>query len=78
MEFAKAGADLAIADLDFAGAQNTCALIEELGRKVLPIHLDVTDPEACEKAVQEVVDTFGKLDVLVNNAGISQKSRSPT
>jgi 3-oxoacyl-[acyl-carrier protein] reductase len=73
LEFAKAGADLAIADLDFAGAQNTCALIEELGRKALPIHLDVTDPEACEKAVQEVVDTFGKLDVLVNNAGISQK-----
>ncbi len=73
LAFADQGADLVIADLNFEGAQETCALIEAKGRKALPLHLDVTNPEMCEDAVQEVIKEFGKIDVLVNNAGISQK-----
>lgn len=73
LAFADQGADLVIADLNFEGAKDTCALIEAKGRKALPIHLDVTDPKMCEQAVAQIMEEFGKIDALVNNAGVSQK-----
>lgn len=44
---------------------------EETGREVLPIVTDVTKEEDCKKAVEETVRHFGKLNILVNNAGTS-------
>jgi len=44
-------------------------LVERYGNQVLPVALDVTDESAAIKAVQAAIDTFGRLDVLVNNAG---------
>jgi citronellol/citronellal dehydrogenase len=43
--------------------------IEALGRRALPIKLDVRDDAACEAAVEQAVGHFGRLDALVNNAG---------
>ena len=43
--------------------------VEALGRQALPIKLDVRDEAACEAAVQKTIDRFGRIDVLVNNAG---------
>lgn len=61
------GAAVVIGDiLDEPGA----ALAEELGDAARFVHLDVTDPEQWRAAVSTAVDTFGSLDVLVNNAGI--------
>jgi NAD(P)-dependent dehydrogenase (short-subunit alcohol dehydrogenase family) len=67
--FAREGADVAVLYLDeHADADETKRAIEAEGRKCLLIAGDVTRPRFCEKAVARVVRTFGRLDVLVNNA----------
>ncbi len=43
--------------------------VEALGRQALPIKLDVRDDAACEAAVKQAIDRFGRVDALVNNAG---------
>lgn len=67
--FAKEGADVAIIYLDeHDDANETKALVEKEGRKCLLIAGDVGDEGFCQKAVQQTLDTFGKLDILINNA----------
>ncbi|WP_262270914.1 SDR family oxidoreductase [Microvirga yunnanensis] len=67
--FAREGADLAILYLDEGeDAQETKRLVEREGRACLTIAGDVGDPGFCRSAVEQVVQRFGKLDVLVNNA----------
>ncbi|MFE9328107.1 SDR family oxidoreductase [Nocardia sp. NPDC052278] len=65
--FADEGASVMIGDIaDEAGAR----LTEELGDRAAYVHLDVTRSDDWEAAVAATVQRFGKLDVLVNNAGI--------
>lgn len=67
--FAREGADLAIMYLDEnEDAQATKRLVEREGRSCLTIAGDVGDPGFCRSAVDQVIQRFGKLDVLVNNA----------
>ncbi|WP_114947156.1 SDR family oxidoreductase [Microvirga calopogonii] len=67
--FAREGADVAILYLNEGeDAQETKRLIEREGRSCLTIAGDVGDPNICRSAVDQVVQHFGKLDVLVNNA----------
>ena len=67
--FAEHGARVAILDLDEAGARRAA---QELGEGHVGVGCDVTDPESCKRAARQVLDAFGQLDALVNNAGISQ------
>ena len=67
---AEAGADVAVAARRADRLEQTRAQIEQLGRKAIAVSCDVSDPGQCAKAVQETVDGLGRLDVLVNNAGI--------
>ena len=68
--FAREGAAVVIGDiLDDEGLKLE-AEIRELGGKTTYVHLDVTDPGQWESAVSTAVSEYGKLDVLVNNAGI--------
>jgi NAD(P)-dependent dehydrogenase (short-subunit alcohol dehydrogenase family) len=46
--------------------------LENLGAEVLSLAVDVTDPDQVESMIQDVIDHYGKLDVLINNAGIVQ------
>ncbi|BEU88289.1 SDR family oxidoreductase [Selenomonas sp. TAMA-11512] len=69
--FAKQGAQVVIADL--RGQEETAKLIESEGGKAFPIELNVTDKASVDHMVKTLMDKFGRIDVLVNNAGISQK-----
>ena len=68
---AEAGADVAIADIDSAGAAETCARIENLGRQTLAIPTDVTAKDQVENMVDTVLAAWGQLDIGVNSAGIA-------
>jgi NAD(P)-dependent dehydrogenase (short-subunit alcohol dehydrogenase family) len=55
-----------------AGARRPGALddlVEHYGERIVPVQLEVTDPDAAAAAVQVALDNFGRLDVVVNNAG---------
>ncbi|MED5405299.1 MAG: SDR family NAD(P)-dependent oxidoreductase, partial [Chloroflexota bacterium] len=68
--FAREGAKVVIGDvLDDEGRQ-TEAAINEFGGECLYVHLDVTSEESWGSAVAETVNRFGKLDILINNAGV--------
>jgi NAD(P)-dependent dehydrogenase (short-subunit alcohol dehydrogenase family) len=67
--FADQGATVAILDLDAAQAQAAAA---DLGAEHVGLACDVTDLEACKRAAAELLGQWGRIDVLVNNAGITQ------
>jgi NAD(P)-dependent dehydrogenase (short-subunit alcohol dehydrogenase family) len=67
MAFARAGASVLVADLDGDGAR---AVATGIGERARSVRCDVTDQEQVEAAVAAAVETFGRLDVMVNNAGI--------
>jgi NAD(P)-dependent dehydrogenase (short-subunit alcohol dehydrogenase family) len=67
--FAGEGARVAIFELDPEAAKAIAATIDADGGEALPLTVDVTDEQAVGAAVAHVLDTWGRLDVLVNNAG---------
>jgi NAD(P)-dependent dehydrogenase (short-subunit alcohol dehydrogenase family) len=70
LAFAQAGADVAICARREARLAETRASVEQLGRRCLAITADVSEPEDCDAVVQETLAAYGRLDVLINNAGI--------
>jgi hypothetical protein len=75
--YAREGADIAIVYLDEdEDAEETQRAVEAEGRSCLLIAGDVSDSAFCNEAVQRVVDEFGKLDILVNNAAFQQSQLS--
>ena len=68
--FAEEGASVVIGDILDEQGRQTEAELQELGYNVTYVHLDVTSESDWEAAVQTAVSTYGKLDVLLNNAGI--------
>ena len=66
---AEEGADLAIADIHGKNAGKVAVKVEAMGRKALAIQADLTDEKQIAKVVQDTVDTFGRIDILVNNVG---------
>lgn len=71
--FARQKAAVVIADMNEAGVQDTVAEIKAEGGEAMGIVVNVTSEESVQKMVDEVMNAYGRLDVLVNNAGISQK-----
>ncbi|MBE0615985.1 MAG: SDR family oxidoreductase [Burkholderiales bacterium] len=72
--YATAGARVAALDRDAAGAEALVAELRSRKRQALAIACDVTDFAACERAMAAVLASFGRVDVLINNAGISHRS----
>ncbi len=71
---AAAGAEVGVADIDYPGAVRVAQSITESGANAFPLYLDVTDRDAVERAVQEVVQRTGRIDIWVNNAGIAGRA----
>ncbi|WAH39309.1 SDR family oxidoreductase [Alicyclobacillus dauci] len=75
--FAKEGADVAVIYYnEHEDADTTAKDLSQYGRQCLTIPIDVSDPDACKKAVNDTVAKFGKLDILVNNAAEQQPQNS--
>ena len=73
LRLATQGADVAFSYKgNESAARATAGEIEALGRKAVPIQGDVRDPEAADAVVKAALEAFGKVDVLVNNAGITR------
>ncbi|HJN86774.1 MAG: glucose 1-dehydrogenase [Dehalococcoidia bacterium] len=69
--FAREGAKVAIADIREEDGRKVEAEIAEAGGQAMFVMLDVTNEDQWERVVDQVVTKFGKLNILVNNAGIS-------
>ncbi|MCS0495255.1 glucose 1-dehydrogenase [Ancylobacter sp. MQZ15Z-1] len=69
---AAAGADVAVAARGLDALADTASDIAALGRRAVPLALDVTDAERCRLAVEAAAGELGGLDILVNNAGMEQ------
>ena len=67
---AEAGADVVIAARRVERPEEVKASVEALGRRCVAVRCDVTSPEDCTAVVEAAVEQLGKVDVLVNNAGI--------
>jgi len=67
----RAGARVVVADVDEEGAVEAVERLREAGAQAVEAVADITDPEEVDVMVERAVDVFGRLDVLVNNAGIT-------
>ena len=67
---AEAGADVALGARRVDRLADTAALVEAAGRRALTAGTDVADPQSCTDLVALAMEEFGRVDVLVNNAGI--------
>ena len=72
LKLAEQGADVAIADINDAGAEAVVDEIKALGRESFAVHIDVTNNESVSTAIGNVISEFGHLDILINNAGIGR------
>jgi NAD(P)-dependent dehydrogenase (short-subunit alcohol dehydrogenase family) len=73
---AKSGADLVITSRDLSSLTKFKQEIESLGRKALPVQLDVLSQSDIENMVRMTINEYGKIDILVNNAGLNIRKPS--
>ena len=71
---ARAGARLAVLDVDEAGGRETVQQIMDAGGEAIFIHADVSVAGDCQRAVGQVVERWGGVDILFNNAGIVRRA----
>ncbi|MEX2725467.1 MAG: SDR family NAD(P)-dependent oxidoreductase [Candidatus Freyarchaeota archaeon] len=71
LRFAREGAHVVVADLNLEEAKQTAKEIQSLGRRSLAVKVDVTKKSQVEQMVRETVQEFGRIDILMSNAGVS-------
>ena len=70
---AQAGAAVAVLDIAQPAAEEVAAAIRDAGGQALALPADITDPHQVQRAVQRIVDAWGRLDILVNSAALDPK-----
>ncbi len=70
LAYAEAGADVAVAEINPKTGRETARDVEEMGRRALFIETDVRDRASVDAMVEEAVEALGRLDFIMNNAGI--------
>jgi 2-deoxy-D-gluconate 3-dehydrogenase len=74
LAFAREGSDVLVTDILSDKAQNVSEEVQAMGRKSLSLELDVTRSDQVDHMVRTALDTFGKIDILANVAGIFIRS----
>jgi len=69
---ARNGADIVVSDINLEKAEETAKEIQAVGRKAIAIKVDVASLGDVERMVQAVIEHFGHIDILINNAGITR------
>ena len=77
LTLAREDADLTLAAREIPPLEALRAEVEQLGRRALVVACDVTDEAAVEKMVARTVETFGRIDILVNAAGVTGPIETP-
>src|SRR5437899_1751022 len=78
LALARAGAHVVAADIDAGLAKATADAVAGLGRRSLALETDVGDLAAIDAMVRRTTATFERIDVLVNNAGVTRRAGIPT
>lgn len=73
LTLAQEGCDVISADIDLEGARQTATEIEKLGRRSMAVKVDVAQRGEVDEMVKAVIDKFGRIDILINNAGTSSR-----
>ena len=73
LAFAREGASVVVSDISEQNVRDTARRIEELGERALAVACDVTRSEDVKAALDETIETFGRLDVAFNNAGVENE-----
>lgn len=73
LALAAQGAVVTVADTNVGGAMAVVKEIQEMGGKGMGVQLDVTSQESVDTMIETVLAQYGKIDILINNAGISQR-----
>ncbi|MGH9676057.1 MAG: SDR family NAD(P)-dependent oxidoreductase, partial [Candidatus Acidiferrum sp.] len=74
LALAHAGSDVALGLRDVSTAGDLVREIQALGRQALPLQMDVTRLDQISRAVQDAAAHFGRLDLLINNAGVAPEN----
>lgn len=72
LSLAEKGANIVVADLNLEGAQKVAEEIRQFGRKALAVQVNVANKESVDAMVAATLQEFGRIDILCNNAGITQ------
>jgi len=74
--FAQAGASVVIPDIDGEAAETTADYIKKNSSKALALEIDVTDPQQVDHLFDTTIEQFGRIDILINNAGTTHPVES--
>jgi NAD(P)-dependent dehydrogenase (short-subunit alcohol dehydrogenase family) len=74
LALAQAGADVVLGLKNSSTGQDVIQQIQDMGRKALPVQMDVTRLSEINRAVDDAMQAFGRIDILVNNAGIGRSN----